>query len=282
MLLGVAHEAFLTTWPPLTQAISAAGAALRMRRTLEQATAEWEHADHSSSFLWDRDRLAVAVSDTGAQLLRVHPTRPGATNTITGRFRALRGRHEVTSGRVELGPVVRAFLHASIRHQQRRRRLFFTTVAAALVVAFTITTIAVIQRQTAEDQRELATVRGLVAQAEAQRGSDPRLALQLGIAAHRIRPSVETGTSLYTTLTSTPLIATLTGHTDAVSGVAFSPDGHTLATASWDHTAGLWDIREIPGLPDHLITWSCAAAGGGLTPEQWAAVAPGIPYQSTC
>ncbi|MDT7792700.1 MAG: hypothetical protein QOD59_2136 [Mycobacterium sp.] len=98
-----------------------------------------------------------------------------------------------------------------------------TTVATALVIAFTITTITVIQRQIAKDQTELATVRGLVAQAEARRGSDVRLALQLGIAAHRIRPTVETGTSLSTTLTSTPLITTLTGHTDAVDGVGGSP-----------------------------------------------------------
>jgi WD40 repeat protein len=242
VLLGVAHEAFLTAWPPLAEAIRAAGTALRMRRMLEQAAAEWENAGRSPSFLWEQDRVAAAVSDTGAQLRRVHSHRPGAKDTTTGRFRALRRHHGVSSGRVELGPAVRAFLHASIRHQQRRQRLFFTAVAVALVVAFAITTIAVIQRQIAEDQTELATVRGLVAQADARRGSDPRLALQLGLAAYRIRPTVETGTSLYTTLTSTPLTTTLTGHTGPVYEVAFSPDGHTLATASADNTAGLWDI----------------------------------------
>ena len=270
VLLGVAHEAFLTAWPPLAQAISAAGAALRMRRMLEQASAEWEHADHSASFLWEQDRVAATVSDTGAQLRRVHPFRPGAKDTITGRFRALRGHREVTSGRVELGPAVKAFLQASIHHQQRRRRLFRIAVATALVVAFTITTIAVIQRQTtqnqrqiAEDQKELATARELVAQAEARRGSDPRLALQLGIAAHRIEPTVETDTSLYATLTSTPLTT-------------------TLATASADKTAGLWDLRGIPEFSGHLISWSCAAAGGGLAQEQWNTFAPGIPYQPTC
>ncbi|HEV7451599.1 MAG TPA: hypothetical protein VGO16_09490, partial [Pseudonocardiaceae bacterium] len=244
VLLGVAHEAFLTAWPPLAQAISAAGAALRMRRMLEQAAAEWENASRSTSFLWEQDRVTAAVSETGAQLRRVHSHRLGAEDTTTDPLRALRRHREVTSGRVELGPAVQAFLHASIRHQQRRRHLVFTAVATALVIAITITTIAVIQRQIAEDQKELATVRGLVAQAEALRGSDPRLALQLGIAAHRIRPTVETGTSLYTTLASTPRIVTLTGHTSPVGGVAFSPDGRTLATTSGDNTAGLWDITD--------------------------------------
>jgi WD40 repeat protein len=35
---------------------------------------------------------------------------------------------------------------------------------------------------------------------------------------------------------------TLIGHTDAVSAVAFSPDGKYLVTASWDRTARVWEV----------------------------------------
>ena len=43
----------------------------------------------------------------------------------------------------------------------------------------------------------------------------------------------------------------LTGHTDAVSAVAFAPDGHTLATASSDKTVLLWDVTD-PTRPRRL------------------------------
>ena len=46
------------------------------------------------------------------------------------------------------------------------------------------------------------------------------------------------------------LRATLRGHTDFVTSVAFSPHGRTLATGSWDDTIRLWNPRTA----EHLKT----------------------------
>lgn len=75
------------------------------------------------------------------------------------------------------------------------------------------------------------------------------------------------------------LLATLTGHTDVAWGVAFSPDGQTLASGSSDATATvrLWDTE-----PDEAIKNICSLIATPLTPDQWRRYVPDLPYKPPC
>jgi WD40 repeat protein len=62
---------------------------------------------------------------------------------------------------------------------------------------------------------------------------------------------------MHQAILSSQVRATLRGHADSVTGVAFSPDGKRLATASWDYTAKVWDAesgKELLTLRGHAAS----------------------------
>jgi WD40 repeat protein len=76
--------------------------------------------------------------------------------------------------------------------------------------------------------------------------------------------------------TGQPIGAPLTGHTDAVLGVAFSPDGHRLASASDDETIRWWPA--VAGPAD-----LCSRLTANMSHKQWNGwVAPDIGYIQLC
>jgi WD40 repeat protein len=64
-------------------------------------------------------------------------------------------------------------------------------------------------------------------------------------------------------------LASLTGHAASVTGVTFAADGKTLATASADRTARLWDVR-IPSQPKEraeLTGHTTGLSGVAVSPD---------------
>jgi hypothetical protein len=265
VVVGVAHEAFLSTWPPLAEAIAGAATALRTRRAVEQAATEWDTTGHPHSRLWERGQLAAAIRDLGAHTEPPHPptatpqpaavlaagtataaesaatamepatagpsSPPPSQSQSQSRRREPRGpgwlyrRRVLVTDKVELSPRGRSFLHISLRVDRRRRARANAILSALLTLALTAAVFADVQRRDAQDQQRLATSRQLITQAETARNSDPRAALRLGLAAQRVHPDSETRVSLINALISTRAAGTLTGHTGVVEAVAFAPDG---------------------------------------------------------
>lgn len=257
--ITVTHEALLTAWPPLAAALSEHADQLRAYRSVEQAATEWKQAGQADHYLWDADRLSAALPAPST----TDPHTTGLTDALSGDGRA--------------------FLKATRRHvaaarHRRRRRLTaaFTALSVLLVTALIAAGIAVIQQRQARSAQAVALARSLTIQAQVAQATDPRLALQLALAAHHINPSLETTSILTTTVAAThyvPLGQPLTGHTRPVSSVAFSADGKTLASGSVEGTVRLWDVTDptmVRPLGQPLTghtgsVWSVAFSADGKT-----------------
>ena len=69
----------------------------------------------------------------------------------------------------------------------------------------------------------------------------------------------------------------LTGYTNDLFNVAFSPDNASLASASLDGTIILWNVN-----PQSWAVLACQKAGRNFTITEWAKYFPSEDYHKTC
>ncbi|MGA5040003.1 helix-turn-helix domain-containing protein [Streptomyces capoamus] len=229
--VNLAHEALLTAWPRLRSWIDADRERLRVHRKLTEAARGWEELGRDPGALYRGARLASAREHFGsgpaADLTRLECA------FLTASFTA-REQEEQAAARTN-----------------RRLRALTTSLSVLLVLAVIAGLVAWQQSRLSDQQkhdadvaRKVALSRQLAAQSSALIGTNSDLASLLAVQAYRTRPTSQAIESLYAAA-AVPLKHRLTGQRGAVSSVAFSPDGRTLATGSTsDDQLWLWDTRK--------------------------------------
>ena len=234
----LAHERLITAWP-------------RLRTAVEQ------HRD---------DLLAQARIERQARDWR------GKRGALLGRGAAEEASswlERTPDGLATVSDDVRKYIHASWKELRRRRKRLIGTmsaIAALAVVASVIAVIAVIQRSVAITQTQLAQSEQMAAESTNVLPADAPLGMLLSLQAYERAATLQARSALIQA--GQEPLRNLLQSDSSIMGVAFSPDGRTLAAGDYNGDVALWDVasgHKITTLPEGATAGSVAFSPDGRT-----------------
>ena len=235
----------------------------------ELAKINWVYMRESDEFAAAFQTLCAAMdtdlewvkSHTRIQVRALEWDKHGRENSFALRGKDLADAEQVMSQSTGKSPEPTAlqqeYILASRKDATRRQRLTLIGVVIALVVSTALGVMAFFQRQVAVAERDradlnakMAFTRELASSALVNLEVDPERSLLLALQAVDITKGagqpiqIEVEGALRRAVQTSRVRQTISGHTDAIWGVAFSPNGQLLATASADGTVKVWEVSD--------------------------------------
>jgi WD40 repeat protein len=213
-VFDLTHEALIRGWPELRDWINEDREALRAQRRLTEAATDWEESGRDEALLFRGARLLTWAEKGTEGLSEREQEFLTASNERRNRERAAR---------------------------RRAVRLVIAGLSAGLVTITAVALFALIQRNRAIDERQLARSRQLAASARAVLPADPELSLLLARESFAIRRTPEGEAVLRQATVNSRMRAVLRDHTGPVRSAAFSHEGRRVVSAGTDGTVRVWE-----------------------------------------
>jgi WD40 repeat protein/transcriptional regulator with XRE-family HTH domain len=291
----VAHEALIREWQRLHHWLNEDRDGLRLHRHLTESVREWEARGRDASELYRGARLAQAREWASANEERLNEAeREFLAASVEQEQRAALEREAQRQRELEaaqrLAETEKARVEEQVRSikQLRQRAVYLlvalsTAVLAAILAGVfanrsntlarnnaaiaatsqaeasaraTAESIALLEREQAQHQALIASVRELAAAANLNLNVDPERSILLALQAVALTdavgqpPLLEAQDALHKAVQTSRVQLTLRGHTSELMGLTYSPDGTRLATISDDGSVKIWDA----GSGQELVT----------------------------
>ncbi|WP_345344515.1 TIR domain-containing protein [Rhodococcus olei] len=291
VVVEVALESLLRQWTELAGWLRAEATDLRAADDLERTAAAWAKSDRGESWLLGGDRLGGAETlaakpgfrdrlSSTREFLLASRQREDARLADEKRRReaeleAARDRQQAAEAlaAAETEAREKAQAHAVALHKRTRalRAVLAVTTVVAVVAAAGWVRAKIAEGEADTRAREQAAL-AMMANAGVEfdglnPGTNDATAIQRVLTANAVDPGDNTKYGLMQAALAERDLVRIIDTPDQVMGVAVSPDGRRIASASWNNSVQLWDAQTGQPIGDPMKGHADTVAGVAFSPD---------------